>query len=133
LEYKVKFKPRYGSGLPAHQLLYELINSNRAYYSELLYEALKYIDVFQNIKKMVDENDKINPVYNNGFLPGLDIIGIYTIISKYKPETYIEVGSGNSTKVAGKAIKDNNLSTKIISIDPMPRTEIDLIADQIIR
>src|SRR5690554_3295967 len=50
-----------------------------------------------------------------------------------KPKKYIEVGSGNSTKVAYKAKKENNLDTEIISIDPMPRAEIDHLADQVIR
>lgn len=82
---------------------------------------------------MVEETNSLNPVYNNSYLPGLDIFGIYTIIAEFKPQTYIEVGSGNSTKVAYKSIKDNNLSTKIISIDPKPRAEIDKISNKIIR
>jgi len=133
MEYKVDFKPRYGHGQSAHALLYELINKNRSIYSDILNEALQYKQVFQGIKKMNEENDEIKPVYNNEFLPGLDIIGIYTIISKFRPNTYIEVGSGNSTKVAYKAIKDNELNTKLISIDPAPRAEIDQLADKIIR
>jgi len=133
LEYHVNFKPRYGHGQPAHTLLYELINKNRSEYSDMLNEALKYKQAFHSIKKIDEENDKINPVYNNGFLPGLDIVALYTIISNFKPDSYVEVGSGNSTKVAYKSIKDNGLNTKIISIDPMPRAEIDRLADKIIR
>jgi hypothetical protein len=133
LEYKVNFKPRYGHGLSPHKELCEIINSNRVQYSEILREALRYIEIFHGFKKMNEESNPNVPVYNNGFLPGLDIVGIYAIITKYKPQTYIEVGSGNSTKVAYKSIKDNGLSTKIISIDPMPRAEIDQLADTIIR
>ena len=133
LEYKVSFKPRYGYGLPAHPLLYEIINANRGAYGEILKEALKYKDVFHGIKKINEETDPNMPAYNNGFLPGLDIIGIYTLLSKYKPATYVEVGSGNSTKVAYKAIKENKLNTTIISIDPAPRAEIDKLADKVIR
>lgn len=66
-------------------------------------------------------------------MPGLDIIGIYTMISEFKPKKYIEIGSGNSTKVAYKAKTENNINTEIISIDPMPRAEIDNLADKIIR
>jgi Methyltransferase domain len=127
LDYKVNFMPRYGHGKPAHKLLYEIINANRYSYKELLNEALKFKDIFQNIKKETKETDLINPTYNNSFLPGLDIIGIYIIIAKYKPSKYVEIGSGNSTKVAYKSITENNLSTEIISIDPNPRTEINKI------
>jgi hypothetical protein len=63
----------------------------------------------------------------------LDIVAIYTILKEYKPKKYIEIGSGNSTRVAYKAKKENNLSTEIISIDPMPRAEIDSLADKVFR
>lgn len=133
LEYSVNPKPRFGHGKPPHRLLYEIINKNRKIYYELLQEALKYKDIFREIKKMTDEKDPDKPVYNSGFLPGLDMIGIYTVIAKYKPRTYIEVGSGNSTKVAYQSIKENKLNAKIISIDPESRAEIDHLADKIIR
>lgn len=133
LDYYVDPQPRYGHGKPPHQRLYDIINANRSLYSGLLEEALKHKEVFSSIKKMKDENDPGQPVYNNGFLPGLDIVGIYTILAKYRPKTYIEVGSGNSTKVAYKCIRENNLGTKIVSIDPMPRAEIDQLADTVIR
>ncbi|MDD2345622.1 MAG: class I SAM-dependent methyltransferase [Bacteroidales bacterium] len=55
------------------------------------------------------------------------------MLSEYKPKKYIEIGSGNSTKVAFKAKNDQGLKTEIISIDPMPRAEIDNLADQVIR
>ena len=133
LEYKVNFQPRYGHGKPAHPELYSIINSNRNIYSDLLNKALKYKENFWQIRDSKDETDKIKPTWNNGFLPGLDIIGIYTMLAEYRPSRYIEIGSGNSTKVAYKAKKDHQLSAEIISIDPMPRAEIDNLADKVIR
>lgn len=133
LEYKVDFKPRYGHGKPAHAVLNSIIDANRSKYRELLTVALETKTAIQEIKDIKVETDSSKPSWNNGFLPGLDIIGIYTMISKYQPEKYLEIGSGNSTKVAFKAKKDNNLSTEIISIDPMPRAEIDNLADRVIR
>jgi hypothetical protein len=133
MEYKVNLKPRYGYGLPPHPMLYDIINKNRPLYEEILHEAVRNSTIFQGFKKKNEETDIMQPVYNNEFLPGLDIIGIYTIIQKYKPETYIEVGSGYSTKVAYRAIKDNSLNTQIISIDPCPRAEIDRLANKIVR
>ena len=133
MEYPVQFSPRYGHGNPPHGQLYTIIQANRQTYSDLLQEALNYTSVFHGIKKQVAETDTLQPAYNNDFLPGLDIVGIYTILAKYNPERYIEVGSGNSTKVAHKAIKEQGLQTKIISIDPHPRAEIDTISDEVIR
>lgn len=132
-EYKVDMKPRYGHGKPPHDQLYSIINDNREVYGSILSLALENKDKIQQIKTIGNETDSNRPVWNNGFLPGLDIIGIYTILSKYNPKKYIEVGSGNSTKVAYLSKQENNLSTEIISIDPMPRAEIDQLADRIIR
>lgn len=133
LEYKVNVKPRYGHGKPAHTLLYEIINHNRRMYEKNLKYFLNYSENIQAIKNVTNENDENNPTWNNGFLPGLDIIGIYGIIAKYKPNKYIEIGSGNSTKISRKAIKENNLNTEIISIDPFPRAKIDHLANKVIR
>ena len=133
LEYKVNFKPRYGNGLPPHTELYSIINSKRDNYKILLSKALSYKEIIWKIKDTKDESDSSKPSWNNGFLPGLDIIGIYTLISEFKPKKYIEIGSGNSTKVAYKAKTEHNINTEIISIDPMPRAEIDNLADKLIR
>ena len=82
---------------------------------------------------MEDPENEISPNWNNGFLPGLDIIGIYTMINEFRPNKYYEIGSGNSTKVANKAIQDLKLQTDIVSIDPVPRAEIDKISNTVIR
>jgi hypothetical protein len=55
------------------------------------------------------------------------------MLAEFKPKKYIEIGSGNSTKVAYKAKQEQQLDTEIISIDPMPRAEIDQLADVVIR
>ncbi|MBX2889960.1 MAG: class I SAM-dependent methyltransferase [Saprospiraceae bacterium] len=133
LEYRVAFKPRYGHGRPPHRELYEIIQANRAEYVENLRAMLSFKENLQTIKPMAQENNPDNPGWNNGFLPGLDIAGIYTMLAKYRPARYVEVGSGNSTKVAFKAKKEQNLPTEIISIDPFPRAEIDHLANSIIR
>ncbi len=133
LEYKVDLKPRYGHGKPAHHDLYQIIDSNRETYKQLINKSLLLKDFIWTIKSSKRENDATQPTWNNGFLPALDIIGIYTLLTEYKPQKYIEIGSGNSTKVAYKAKLEQNLNTEIISIDPMPRVEIDSLANKVIR
>jgi hypothetical protein len=133
LDYPVEFKPRFGHGKEAHPELYKLINAERERYAEWISKMTPFIADIHAIKKQ-DENEDINaPVWNNGFLPGLDIVSIYGMIAQHKPNTYIEVGSGNSTKVAFKARKDQQLTTRIVSIDPMPRAEIDHLSTEVIR
>lgn len=133
LDYKVAFQPRYGHGKPPHQPLYDIINQSRDTYQELLQGFLAYQPQFELIKDAKAETDPNLPAWNNTFLPGLDIVAIYGMLAHFQPAQYVEVGSGNSTKVAAKAIKDCGLTTKITSIDPYPRAEIDQLAQQIIR
>ncbi len=133
LEYRVDLKPRYGYGKPAHQDLLRIIDANRRQYKDLLNKALAHKEAIWTIRDSNNETDSSKPTWNNGFLPGLDIIGIYTIISEFKPKKYIEIGSGNSTKVAFKAKIDQKLNMEIFSIDPKPRAEIDNLADKVIR
>ncbi|MCC6816186.1 MAG: class I SAM-dependent methyltransferase [Saprospiraceae bacterium] len=133
LEYKVEPLPRYGHGLPANKNLLKAINANRSIYIEILSYFIKFKSKIQEIKNSSLEVDENLPTWNNGFLPGLDIIGIYGMIARFKPQQYIEIGSGNSTKVARKCINEQMTNTKILSIDPFPRANIDHLADKVIR
>lgn len=133
LEYKIDLKPRYGYGKPPHKLLYEIINKNRDKYAENLKNFLRYREAIHSIKKCNDEQNDLMPCWNNEYLPGLDIIALYCFMDMYKPKRYIEIGSGNSTKVAVKSIKDHGINTKVTSIDPMPRAAINDLADEVIR
>ena len=133
LDYKVQFKPRYGHGRLPHPELYKIIDANRSQYQTLLQHVLKYEKELLQIQDTKLEKDPMLPTWNNGFLPGLDVLTLYMMITEYNPSKYVEIGSGNSTKVAFKAKKDQNLKTQIISIDPRPRAEIDSLADEIIR
>jgi hypothetical protein len=133
LEYKVELTSRYGHGKPPHAELLQIIEQNRASYRAFLETALSFKE---NIWTIVDnklETDGAKPGWNNEFLPGLDMIGIYTMLATIKPKKYVEIGSGNSTKVAYKAKNEQQLATEIISIDPQPRAEIDNLADTVIR
>lgn len=133
LEYRVDFRPRYGHGKPAHEGLYKIIDARRDDYRQNLEKSLRYLSRIQSIKRSKEENNPLEPAWNNGYLPGLDIIGIYTMLAEMKPARYVEIGSGTSTKVAYKSKQENGLSTEIISIDPHPREEIDSLADRILR
>jgi hypothetical protein len=137
LEYKVDNRPRYGHGKKPNQELYEIINSNRETYVHFCREIIAHENFFRSIpydKGNVQAGETTtNLRWNNNYLPGLDILSLYSFIAHYKPKQYVEIGSGNSTMVVHECIRRNNLSTKITSIDPFPRAEIDALADTIIR
>ncbi|MCG7315809.1 class I SAM-dependent methyltransferase [Brevibacillus laterosporus] len=132
LDYPVVPLPRHGYGKPPHAKLQQKMDTERSTYKEYLEETMKHIDALATISLDYPQSDK-EPFYRNNWLPLLDGVAIYTFLAKHKPARYVEVGSGNSTKFARKAIRDLNLSTKIISIDPQPRAEIDSLCDEVIR
>lgn len=63
--------------------------------------------------------------------PDSDVL--YTLIREQAPQKIIEIGSGNSTRLSRQAIKDGKLSTRLVSVDPFPRQDIDEFADEIRR
>jgi hypothetical protein len=77
--------------------------------------------------------DQAGPHWNNGWFHALDAVTLYGLLALRNPRVFVEVGSGNSTRFARRAIRDHELRTKIISIDPCPRAEIDAICDQMVR
>lgn len=132
LEYPISPKSRWGYGRQPHYKLQELISCRRNYYQ-------KNLESFKNLTTWLKQipvthiiNDPIRPCWKQTWLP-LDGISLYSFLALRKPQVYLEVGSGNSTKFARQAISDHHLDTSIISIDPQPRAEIDQICDQIIR
>ena len=134
LDYKVDFKPRSGDGKGgAHAGMYSIVDAQREVYKMHLNAFLQFKDTFHSIKKSGEADDQDAPVWNNGMLPGLDIVSIYSLLREINPSHYIEIGSGNSTKVVRKAITEGNLKTKITSIDPHPRASIDSLSDRVLR
>ena len=77
--------------------------------------------------------DAPEPGWINHWLPALDAFTLYSLLAKYKPQRYVEIGSGNSTKFTRRAIQDFNLTTHLTSIDPEPRASINDLCDAVIR
>ncbi len=131
LEYSVKPKPRYGQNNP-HPKLYEIISRNRASYQQTLESFLQFKERLFQIP--VDKpGQPQGPFWHCGWLPPLDLVALYSLLCLNNPGKYYEIGSGCSTKFARRAILDCSLQTKIVSIDPKPRTQVESICDQVIR
>ncbi|MBN2704890.1 MAG: class I SAM-dependent methyltransferase [Deltaproteobacteria bacterium] len=114
--------------------VYSLLAKNEVAYERRMQLFSRFIDQFLSIRLSPDKNaSATDPVWNNGFFPALDAITLYGLISTLKPEYYLEIGSGYSTRIAAKAKSLNSPKTKIISIDPAPRAEIDSLCDEVIR
>ena len=131
-DYPYTLRPRYGYSRPPHQRLYGILNAGRDQYRAVLSSFLQFQKDFLRIPLRGADKDS-NPTWINDFLPGLDSVALYSFLCLHQPHLYVEIGSGNSTKFARKAIRDHALPTKILSIDPHPRADIDQLCDELIR
>jgi hypothetical protein len=132
LDYPIEPQPRFGYGLPPHPELYALINHNRAKYLEILSEFEHYAASLSRVDETAAADGQ-EPYWQNDYIGGLDAIALYCFLAMRNSSLYVEIGSGNSTKFVRRSIRDNHLQTKVISVDPAPRAEIDGLCDEVIR
>lgn len=130
VDYPVTPKVRQGWGKPPHPELDALLKKYESNFERVLEEGGKlapWLDKIESTSKGLE------PFWTNIWFTGLDAMALYTMLVVNKPAQLIEIGSGNSTKFARRAIKDHSLPTRIISIDPQPRAEIDALCDELVR
>jgi hypothetical protein len=132
LDYAVEPRARWGHGRPPHRVLAEILGRRRDRYRTELLGILEQREHFLAIPVEAGA-DASQPHWVNGWLPGLDSAALYTFLARGNPRTYLEVGSGNSTKFARRAIADHGLRTRLVSIDPSPRAEVDALCDEVVR
>jgi hypothetical protein len=132
IDHRVAPQARFGHGRPAHPGLLALIEDGRERYADRIRQALAFGEHLAAIP-LRNDPASAEPSWVNGWLPALDTLALYGMVAAGNPRRYVEVGSGNSTKVARRAIADHGLRTTITSIDPAPRATIDAICDTVIR
>ena len=131
IDYPVTPAARYGYGKPPHPKLYDLIAKDRAGYKATLEKFSEFRDPL--LKIPTQSADTLEPSWVNGWLSPFDLTSLYCLVALNHPRHYIEVGSGTSTRVAARAVRDHQLRTRIVSIDPQPRAEIDSLCEKIVR
>lgn len=131
LDYPVHPRSRFGYGEPSHRHLQEIIGAGDGRYAALLETFTDLRDPLLRISW--SKESEVEPWWHNGWYSGLDAVSLYSFMTLEAPARLIEVGSGNSTKFARRAIRDHDLTTHITSIDPHPRTEVDQLCDRVIR
>jgi hypothetical protein len=134
LEYPVHPRPRWlGYGRAGERLMAQLARSVPAARA-LIAEIAGFHDRFLAIPAHASlAANPAEPSWSNGWFPAFDAVMLYGLLATRNPRWYVEVGSGYSTRFARRAIRDHDLRTKIISIDPCPRAEIDAICDRVVR
>lgn len=133
LKYPIRPEPRYGEGKPAHPELAAFFARHDAAYLETLSALAACTEPLTHIEETANTAAPGDPHWRNIFFSALDAVALYGLLASRAPARYIEVGSGNSTKFARRAVRDLGLRTKIVSLDPRPRAEVDALCDRVIR
>lgn len=118
-------EPRYGWGRPPFEPMGRLLALGRERYRSALHEMATYASCMSSIALESADAEATEPHWLNEFLPAFDAVALAFTLAKAAPATYLEIGSGESTKFARWAIRQSGLQTRIVSIDPEPRRAID--------
>jgi hypothetical protein len=132
LDYPFDSKPRYGHGFPPHPELHALLARDAEQYLARLTGLMRFAPQLLQIPARAPESSP-EPCWLNPWLSGLDLFALYGFLAERRPRRYFEIGSGVSTKVARRAIRDHKLATQIVSLDPHPRAEINALCDRVLR
>jgi hypothetical protein len=132
-DYPYRPRSRDWSGVPAMQRLAALIARGEAAYAAELDGFARLAAAYAEIPLHRPEEAGTGPNWTNGWFPPVDAISLTGLLATRAPRTYYEVGSGNSTRFARWAVQRFGLATRIVSIDPHPRAEIDALCDEVVR
>lgn len=129
-----KYYPRHRESLRKSkigQIIDEWFINNK---NKSLNLAEKFCSSKKHFEKIsFDSSSDTAPNWHNNFVSIFDAVSLYGFLAVRNPRYYVEVGSGNTTMFAAQSICDNNLRTKIISIDPFPRRHINELCHKIFR
>jgi predicted O-methyltransferase YrrM len=128
-----ELRPRWDMNSKGIETLYEFFLEHRETHLKIL-SAISSNRHFLNLIKTQFRHEELpEPGWLGIPMAAIDAAAIYTMVATKRPKKFFEIGSGSSTCFAYQAIKDHNLDTEIISIDPNPRAEIDKICSRVIR
>jgi hypothetical protein len=133
LDYPIRPEPRYGSGKPGHPQLAAILAQRDEAYRKTLGLLAGFSKPLAQIAESSDDGAPGEPCWANIYFSALDAIALYGPLGSGNPSRYVEIGSGNSTKFARRAVRDLGLKTTITSLDPCPRAEVDALCDRVIR
>ena len=125
------FAPRYGYSHGTIEPLVQWFGEYSAQYREFL-SFMRTLKI-GHIPVTLSAGAPLAPAWVGGAICAFDSLALYAMVQKYRPKTYIEIGSGMTTCFARQSIQDAKLDTRVVSIDPQPRREVDAICDEVIR
>lgn len=130
-EYPVTPTARYGwDAGPPHPAFEAAFAGDRARYHATLGSFEQHLPALRAIPRRPSPTA---PGWDNDWFTGLDAVALYGFFAQRRPARYVEVGSGHSTRFARRAVTDLGLATRLTSIDPSPRAEVDDLCDEVHR
>src|SRR5579862_2623963 len=133
VDYPVRSSPRYGYGKPPHRQLLAMLETGRSEYERRLSGFCSLKDWLRRIPNEPTGDSSEASWGPVTYFGSIDAVALYCMLVEFRPKRFVEVGSGDSTKFARRAIRDHSLRTLITSIDPTPRAKIDKLCDVVIR
>jgi hypothetical protein len=130
-EYPLRLQPRWGWGSPPLASIAERLASSEQDYANAVRDIAAMRDWAAKIPRTAPGPGE--PAWDNDYWGTLDALMQCAALRARNPERYIEIGSGWSTLFARRAITDFGLRTRIISIDPAPRADVDAVCDEVVR
>lgn len=124
--------PRWGYLRPPIQILDSWFADHTRQYLEMI-EYMRSLRVDHIPHTLGGRVQMPQPAWIGGAICSFDALALYAMLCKYRPKCYLEIGSGMTTCFARQAVTDAKLSTRIVSIEPKPRNEIDGICDFAVR
>lgn len=131
-DYRYTATIRHGAGRPPHPELTALLERGRDRYAGLIAEMGALQADFAEIP-LGGAYESHEPFWFNVWFPALDALALTAMLKRHDPGRFVEIGSGVSTKFARRAVSRYGLKTRLISIDPEPRNDVDQLCDQVIR
>ena len=132
VDYDYRAEIRYGAGRPPHPELLALIASGRERYAALIDDLAGLDDYFAEIPLGGTYGDTA-PFWLNAWFSPLDAMALTGLLRRFAPARFVEIGSGVSTKYARRAVAHFGLPTRLTSIDPQPRNNVDRLCDEVVR
>ncbi len=131
-EYDLDPRARWGWDGPAQHAVAEILARDEAAYAPAVEAMLELTEWTRSVPRDPVPGSSA-PSWENNYWGGMDAVALVSELRRRNPHTYMEIGSGFSTRFARRAIHDFDLRTRIVSIDPDPRAEVDAICDSVLR
>jgi hypothetical protein len=128
LDYEYDFRPRWSDG--GNPFLREIIQRSGSTIEQNLRALRELLPLVVQLSADSAPSPRVN--WRNHFIPALDAFSLMWAAGR-AASSFIEIGSGNSTIFIRRSIEYHGSKTRLLSVDPDPRVEIDALCDEMIR